>query len=399
MGLFPKIFNKKTEEISKKISSNFQFLNGGNTIFTPSDNRIYNTAEIRSAIHAFANAACKIQLEVKGSAREDLKFKLKYSPNEFMDLPKFIYVTATILSVNNTVFIVPVDDLSGRITGYYPISPNFCEVVEIDKKVYIKYQFGNGKRVAIPYERIGIITDYQFSDSFFGEDNQPLKSLIDIINAQEQGLVNGIKNSAGIRFLAKLGIVSSYKEPKQPDDSKAPRKKNYIDELRENVNKINFEAKNNGGVAIFDNSFDSVIPIKSEPFVVNAPLMKTVSDTVFKYFGVPENIIRGDFTDTQYTAFFENKLEPFFIKLCSALNGMTFSQRERQAGNEIIYVKNILDFAAAQTKLEFATTGIDRGFLTLNEAREILGLSPIDGGDERVRRLDYCIVSGGDKFE
>ena len=36
---------------------------------------------------------------------------------------------------------------------------------------------------------------------------------------------------------------------------------------------------------------------------------------------------------------------------------------------------------------------VDRGALTPNEWREVLGLPPIDGGDEPIRRLDTAPVS------
>jgi hypothetical protein len=59
--------------------------------------------------------------------------------------------------------------------------------------------------VAIEYSRCGVLLKMQYKNDFFPETNAPLIATLDLIDVENQGIENGIKQSAAIRFLAKLG--------------------------------------------------------------------------------------------------------------------------------------------------------------------------------------------------
>ena len=50
---------------------------------------------------------------------------------------------ATILSVNNTAFIVPMEDELGNLTGLFPIVPQNCEVLEYQGRPYLHCGVGS----------------------------------------------------------------------------------------------------------------------------------------------------------------------------------------------------------------------------------------------------------------
>ena len=79
-----------------------------------------------------------------------------------------------------------------------------CEVVEAAGQVYLRYLFANGEHGAIEFERVGIMTDFEYTDDLFGEDNRTLKPTMQLIHTQNEGIINAVKNSANIRFLAKV---------------------------------------------------------------------------------------------------------------------------------------------------------------------------------------------------
>ena len=55
-----------------------------------------------------------------------------------------------------------------------------------------------------------------------------------------------------------------------------------------------------------------------------------------------------------------------------------------------------MQYASMASKLNLVQM-VDRGALTPNEWRKILNLSPIEGGDKPVRRLDTEVVKEGGK--
>ena len=96
-------------------------LNGYTPVFTSAPECIYEMELIRAAINSFATFCSKLKPEVSGSARKDLERVLQFKPNPFMDTTKFIARVATILAVNNTAFIVPVENRYGEMEGFYPV--------------------------------------------------------------------------------------------------------------------------------------------------------------------------------------------------------------------------------------------------------------------------------------
>ena len=105
MGVFETIFRKPKADL--KAEGYFKMLNGYTPVFSNAPESIYEMELTRAAIHSFASFASKLKPEISGTAQKNLERTLQFKPNPFMDTSKFIYRIATILSVNNTCFIVP----------------------------------------------------------------------------------------------------------------------------------------------------------------------------------------------------------------------------------------------------------------------------------------------------
>ena len=58
-----------------------------------------------------------------------------------------------------------------------------------------------------------------------------------------------------------------------------------------------------------------------------------------------------------------------------------FSDREASFGNEIVLYPNDIAFMSMENKLSALQSGLPAGIFTKNEARELLGYPPVDGGD------------------
>lgn len=376
MGVFETIFKRPKADI--KADGYFKMLNGYTPVFTSAPESLYEMELTRAAIHSFASFCSKLKPEVQGSARRDLERVLQFRPNPFMDTAKFLYRTATILSVNNTVFIVPVETQFGDIVGYYPVLPSRCEVIDYNGAPFLRYTFATGQKAVIELERVGILTNFQYKDDFFGENNAAFRPTMELINAQNQGIINGVKNSASIRFLAKIANMI------KPED---------ITKERERFTADNLSADNQSGMVIYDAKFADVKPIESKAFVVNAAQMQQINENVFDYFGTNVHILQNDYTEDQWNAYYEGKIEPFAIQLSLVMSNMTFSPRELSFGNAIYLTANRLQYASNKTKLEISTQLFDRGLINRNGVMDIWNMAHVEGGEKYYIRKEYAEVS------
>jgi len=375
MGIFDTIFSRPKPV---KTSGYFEMLNGYIPVFTNAPESIYEMEITRAAIHSFASFCGKLKPEINGSAYKTLADTLIYKPNPYMDTYKFIYIIATVLSVNNTAFIIPVEDDAGIITGFYPLLPQQCEVLDVGGVPYLRYTFRNGRRAAIEFDRVGVMTNFQYDDEFFGSSNKALRPTMQLITAQNQGIVNGVKNSAAIRFLARINNML------KREDIEAERKRFTED---------NLSSENNSGLVLFDSRYSEIKQVDSKPFTASAVQMQHINENVYKYFGTNANILQNNFTEDQWNAYYEGKIEPFAIQLSLVLTNMTFTKREIAHGNNIKLTSNRLQYASNQTKLSISTQLFDRGLLNRNDIRDIWNMTHIEDGDKYYIRKEYTEVS------
>ncbi|MDR0223277.1 MAG: phage portal protein [Oscillospiraceae bacterium] len=333
--------------------------------------------QTRAAINAFARFASKLQPEVFGDAKPELENALKFRPNPWQDTSKFLRRIAAILSVNNTAFIVPIETPSGELTGYYPVLPQMCEIVENAGKQYLRYTFENGSRAAVELEKAGILTDFQYRSEFFGESNLALRPVLDLIQSQNQSIINSIKTSASIRFLAKL-----VNRTKTTD----------IIAERDRFAKENLSGLNQSGIIMYDPMFSELTPIEGKPVIINAAQMKSINESVFNYFGVSEKILQNNFSEDEFNAFYDGKIAPFALQLSLVMTNMTFTENEIALGNKIEFSENRLMYASNKTKIDIASQSFDRGLMTINEVMDLWGRPHVPDGDKRFIRKEYTLI-------
>ncbi|NLC03176.1 MAG: phage portal protein [Tissierellia bacterium] len=376
MGLFDKIFSKPAQQ--KQVDGYFKMLSSYTPSFTTYQGGIYEMELTRAAIHSFATLCSKLKPEIQGSAYKNLEKTLQFKPNQFMDTTKFIYRLATILSVDTTAFIIPLyaEDYK-TIIGYYPILPQRTEIVQFRGEPWLRYTFANGEKAAMELDRVGVLTQYQYKNDFFGDGNSALNPTLQLLDMQKQGMEEGIKQSAMIRFMAKLG------QTLRPED---------ITKERKRFSEDNLSSDNTTGVMMFDAKYSDVKQIDSKPFIIDAEQMKLIQTNVYNYFGTNEKILQNSYTEEDFNAYYEGKIEPFSLQLSLVMTNMTFTQHEKAHGNQIFFTSNRMQYASNKTKLQVSTQLFDRGILTTNDIMDIWNLSPVPDGDKRYIRREYVEV-------
>lgn len=374
MGLFDKIFGKRPEP-KGKYEGDFKMLTGYTPHFTRWGGSLYESELIRAAINARATHISKLKVEIMGSAKPALQNKLKHGPNAFQTWGQFLYRLSTILDVHNTAFIVPVFDDFGETSGVYTVLPARCTFVQYNDVPYLRYEFSNGQHAAVELEYCGIMTKFQYRDDFLGESNRALTPTMELINIQNQGIEEGVKNSARYSFIAQLSNFS------RTEDLKKERHRFTAENLSADAD--------GGGLLLFPNTYSNIKQIDTKPFVVDAEQMKIINQSIYNYFGVNEDILTNKAYGDAWAAFYEGVVEAFAIQFSDVMTRMLFTYRERSNGNYVMATANRLQYMSNADKLAVSAQMLDRGVMSINEIREIWNLPALENGDVRVIRGEY----------
>lgn len=343
-------------------------------IFTSFRSGIYESELCRAAIHATATHCSKLKPVVVG-ARQDLQKILEFQPNQYMNTQQFLYKVATILETENTAFIIPIyDKYYQKIVGFYPVQPTKAEIREKNGKDYVAFQFATGQSGAMDFDKVGIMTKFFYNRDFYGEDNGVLRETLNLITVQNQGIAEGIKQGATIRFLGKLASTLKSKD---------------IEEERKRWLNDNLNIGNQSGLALVDAKYSDFKQIDSKPYVIDEGQMKAVQNNVYRYFGVNEKILTNSFTPEEWSAFYEAKIEPFALQLSLVLSNMLFTNEQKVRGNEVTFSSNRLQYASTAEKLAVVQQMSDRGMMSRNEGREVFNLPRIENGDDYIIRGEY----------
>ena len=378
-----------------RVQSTFRLLDGYTPTFHSWNGSVFESDLIRAALDAHGRHMSKLQVNVQGSAKENLRNRLKIQPNAYQTWSQFLYRTAVILYARNTAFLVPTRGEYGEMNGVTNILPESWELVEYRGQPYIRFYLKDRKRLAVSLFEVGILTRYQYRNDLFGENNDAMKATLDLIEMQRQGITEGIKNGASYRFSAQSDNWSSDAD--------------LANEM-ERFNKFTFQnKKTSGGFILFPNTYKNIQQLKQEAYKVDADQQKLIKENVFDYFAVNEDVVQNRSYGDAWLAFYEGAIEPVAIQLSDVMTRMFFSERERQFGNRIWFTSNRLQYMSNSDKLNAISQMADRGLMTRNELREILNLAPLPDelGNQIPARGEYYDITnppadkaagdGGDK--
>ena len=352
---------------------------------------------IRASIDALARNVGKMELDAvmytdrdnsikKVNRASDVARVLK-RPNQYMTMYDFLYKIAAMYYASNNAFIWPEYSKEGNLIALWPINYENFQLYESERGTLIaKFRISYRKTYTVPYDDIIHLRNHYIDDDLVGSSNQALLPVCELMNAQNQGIIHGIQNSAIIR-----GILKSVNVIKE-QDMKAARNR-FVED--------NLAASNNGGVIVVDGKFDYT-PIESKPYMVDAETMAETKRMVFDYFGINEGFITNTFSPEEYEAVYEGRLEPFAIMLTQALTKGLYTDRERGFGNEVEANMSRVKYQpiSAITSLISATNQL--GLFRKNEYREMLGYPPLsddEGGNDIVISLNYVNSENLDEYQ
>lgn len=372
MGIFDIFKRSKT-----KYSGDFKPYDINTWSYRSFDGNALNIDLVRACVDALARNIAKMSLRPIVMNKDgtttidnisDIAKVLKH-PNLYMTMYDFLYKVSAMYYLNNNAFIYPEYDEKGYLVALHPINYSTFKLYELDNKLYASFRLRYTRTYTIAYDRIIHLRNHFIQDDLMGDANNALYTACELIGAQNQGIINGIKNSAIIR-----GILKTINVIKDEDLEKA--KQRFI--------KDNLSAQNNGGVIAVDGKFDYQ-NIESKPYIVDSATMDQAKNKIFSYFGVNEEFLQNKFTSEQYEAVYEGRLEPFAILITNSLTYSLYTERERGFGNEIEVNMSRLKYQPTATIVNVISATKELGLFTRDDYRSMLGYTPLGherGGDE-----------------
>ena len=369
MGILANLFKKEKQEQTKTYTE-FKELGTFRSYFSVFGKDIYKSDDVRTCIRALAEHTSKANPRCTDKRIERI---LQLRPNRFMNGKDFLAKVRNYLEIKNTAFVYIERDNTNKVIGFYPVPFQTYEALEYKDRLYIKFHFdGNHSNLVVPWDDLAVLRkDYVFSE-IGGETNEPLLPTLDVISTMDKGLQNAVKSTANLR-----GILKSTKAMLSPETLKQQKDifvKDYMD------------ISNEGGIASLD-ATQEFKEINLKPTTASAEEAASYRERVYRYFGVNEKIIKSTYTESEYDAFYESRIEPFLVALSLEFTYKIFTDRQIGFENEVWYESNRLQYASAKTKISMVQL-VDRGLMTPNEYRALFNMAPYEGGDEFVLRLD-----------
>lgn len=381
MGLFDWLFKDEQVEAAHEAKGYFTTLTAYRPHFTTWRGEIYESELVRAAIDARARNISKLKVEIIGSAKPTLQTQLRLRPNSWQTWSQFLYRCSTILDMQNTLVIVPVYDRYMTVTGYYPVLPKRCEVIDVNGEPWLRYEFHDGKRAADRWGNVAVLTRFQYKSDFFGESNHALDPTMKLVHIENEGIEEAVKNGATFRFMARVNNFSKAED---------------LANERKRFNETNLRADEEGGLLLFPNTYTDIRQIDSKPYTPDENERNYIKTNVYNYFGVNEDVMQSKAYGDAWAAFYESVIEPFAIQFSECMTAAAFTDRERSQGSQIMLTSNRLQYLTTSEKLNVSAQLADRGILNRDEVREIWNLPPLPNGEGQayIIRGEYYNADG-----
>ena len=387
-NLYQSFFGKNAKsEIAG--ATNFQLINQMFAHITNFNGDIYNDSTIRSCIHAIASNCAKLKPQHRKERtviNDSLNRLLTLRPNQYMNAYDFVYKIVTQLLCCNNSFVYIHRDGFGQVVGYYPINFSNLRLLEYQGELYVEFLFLNSKKVVLPYEDlIHIRRHFNENDIFGSAQREALQAPLNVLTAINQGIINSIKLSAGLRGLLQFATVT-------PADKQRKIKDDFVRSYL-NIN-------NADGIATLDPSAEFK-ELKVEPQTADDKQTTIARENIYRFFNVSENIVRSTYNEEEYNAFYSSVIEPIAIQLSLEFTYKTFTDKEIGHGNEIVFSAERMTFASNATKADVISKLMPLGIYSINQACEIMEMPKIkeDFADKHLMSLNYVDISKADKYQ
>ncbi len=378
-SIFQKIFGSEKSYAGAGL---LKLLNSYNNVYTPWDGNAYDDSTVRDCIDTIARHFGKMRIrhirrsdgKIVETVQDKLNYLLSTKPNEFMTSSEFLEKFIAQYYSYNNAFIYIQRDANGGVVALWPLDFSMVELLQKGSDIFCRFTFGGGKRTTVPYTDIVHVRRHYNRDDFFGDDNcRVIKEDLTTLRACKASIINAVKNFGALRGIIKWAQVL------RPEDEKAAWQR-FVETYA--------SGKNGSGIGSLDKKADFQ-QINTTVTTFDANQMQYTKETIYEHYGLNANIVKGNYKEDEYIAFYESVLEPVAVKLSQELTDKLFTEREQGWGNEVIMETNRLSYMSVASKIKVCQALTPIGCITINEVREMFGYAGVEGGDKRQVSLNY----------
>lgn len=390
-SLFQTIFGNKKEKVNVS-KTRLEMLNSYNAQFTTLNNNTYDSKVARQCIDRIATHCAKlipkhIQDTITNNIKGDINFLLQNEPNPIMSRFDFIYKTISMLYTDSNAFVYIAKDKEGFITGFYPIlAMDYDLLQDVTGNIYLQFQFVNGKKYTLPYLELIHLRLFYNKHDIFGSNNKILKTDLETAHTASEGIKNAIRTTNNLK-----GILKYTNAMLKEKDLKT-NKENFVNDF------LNLE--NESGIAAIDGKAEFQ-EVNLKPITLDKEQLAQVNYNIFDYYGISEKIVRNDFTEEEWNAFFEGVIEARAMQMSDAFTNKIFSYKARKEGHKIVFTANRLQYASLSSKTKLLQIIAPFGMIKTDEGREIIDLPPLGGkeGEKILQSLNNIDSSIANKYQ
>lgn len=376
MGFFEKIFNRGPKNVRLATT-----LDGWAPVYPQFGTNIYASDVVQQALQCIVNEIKKLNpqhVRMNGSDPVPLKSTVQdvlMDPNPLMTTSDFLEKVTWLLLLNDNVFIMPIyytwiDQKTGAERRYYetlwPLLPSEVDFIEdASNRLYVKFWFRDGSNTVVPYENVihikykYSVNQYMGGNEFGQPDNNAILRTLQMNEDLLKGIAKAMKASYAVNGVVKYNTLL--------DDGNTEKALLELERKLQN---------SESGFLPLDLKAE-FIPLERKAEVVNEDTLRFIDEKILRNWGVPIDILKGDYSKETYEAFYQSSLEPLIISFSQAFTKKLFTKREIAFGNRVeLYPKELIFMTVSQT-LEMIDKLSPTGGMTENEKRTALGLRPL----------------------
>lgn len=394
------------KKITGKKQGNYaEVMNGGAPIFSQFGQNIYVSDVVQQAISCIVTELKKLRPEhiiengtdvipVSGDLQRVLN-----NPNPLMTTSDFLEKVGWIYFLNYNAFIIPVyyewvDGKDGtvkrRYEALYPILPSQVDFIEdASGALFVKFYFPNGKVFdpirysdVIHLKKNYSVNDYMGGNEAGQPDNGALLQTLDINHQLLQGVASAMKASFAVNAVVKYNTLL--------DEGKTEAALKELEKKLKN--------SESGFLALdLKNEF---VPIKKEIQLVDDKTLKFIDEKILRHFGVSLPILTGDYTKSQYEAFYQKAIEPIVISWGQSFTKSLLAPGQRSRNQKIkLFVMDLI-FMSIDQKIQMIKELAPTGSLYENEKRVMFGLKPMpELAGKRYMSLNWIDATKANEYQ
>lgn len=401
MGIFGYLKNVIRQQTAKK---RYGILNNTTPVFSNFGNDIYLSDFVNNAIDRVASEISKINVksivehgQSLSVQNDDITRLFRFKPNPLQTTQDFLSCVEWMRLKHRNVFIYPqyenVVGANGHIykkyVALYPLKPREVYIGTNSDDVWeVRMDFEDGTSYTLPYKdlihlrwRRGCNTTVGGGDDYGRAiDTDVLNTIVSLTHTIE-GLPKSIEASLQIK-----GVYSA-KTLADADNIKKIR-----DDFEEHI-----ITSKSGMVAVdFAGEFT---PIKIDAAEIPDSTMRFLKSVIQERYGISAAIMSGDYSGEQHDAFYQTVIEDFIIQFEQASTACLFTQREIDIGHRIKGYYSKVAYMGMSNKIALANFAKETGNQTLNQVNAMFGFEPFEGGDVRLRSLNFVDASIANEYQ